>query len=406
MDIRTFEAFTMKDAVKSVKQALGSDAVILSTKEKPAPGGKGMIYELTAASAASQRASASATSYPSAFGINNTHSPTGALGNPSAGLESQLEGLSVRLTAIQDSAPNRRQVQSLETGLQELKLLVLEALRQKDGSIIQDLPPAVVPIDRQLRVMGLDETYIAELLKHLRALPPAFDGDRTSSEDRSADAYRDEAIRFMMKRIKIAPRWSIVPGSTTVQVFIGTSGVGKTSTVAKLAAHYHSKEKNKIAVVSFDNHRLAAAEQMRIFCKIIGVPFTTISSAAELPQTIEAHRDAELILVDTAGISPKDQVAIEQLRALRHNGLAIDFNLCLSITEKETQLTQAIRAFASVGIASLIFTKLDESWSFGEIYNLAKKWSLPLGFFSVGPEIPEGLERATRERVIERIFGL
>jgi flagellar biosynthesis protein FlhF len=384
MDIRTFEAFSMKDAVRSVKKALGADAVILSTREKPAPGGKGLVYEVTAAAAGAQR--------PSGASLATTASK----GADSSSLETLVEGLSVRLTAMQDQMPTRRQVAALETGLSELKALLLETLRGKDGSALQDLPPALVPIDRQLRITGVDDSYIAELMRHLRDLAGAQD----------AGSYRDEALRFMMKRIKIAPRWQVMPGAQTVQAVVGSAGVGKTSVIAKLAAHWHTKEKAKVVVVSFDNHRLAAAEQMRVFCKIIGAAFMTIDAADGLARVAEQHRDAELILVDTAGASAKDALAIEQLEALKRLGLPVDFHLCLSATDKQSQLEQVVRAFSPLGIASLIFTKLDESWSYGEIYNLGKRWSLPLSFFATGPEIPADLERATRERVVERVFGL
>lgn len=195
-------------------------------------------------------------------------------------------------------------------------------------------------------------------------------------------------------------------GATTVQAVVGPTGVGKSSLVAKIAAYYHLKEKSKVRVVSFDNHRLAASDQMRVFCKIIGVPFSVMTDVDELRQLVADHSDTELILIDTAGTSPKSPTGIDGIDALKGHGVTIDFHLCLAVTEKAQQLDLAIRNFSKIGLQSLIFTKLDESWSFGEIYNLSKKWSLPLSFFSIGQEIPDDLERATRERVVERLFGL
>lgn len=389
MDIKTFEAFSMKDAIKNVKKSLGADAVILSTREKASPDGKGKLIEVTAAAAGSMRSVGGATA--------SSSQSTGI----SAHLESQVEGLAIRLAALQDATPSKRQVEALESGLQEMKLLLIETLRGKDGSSLKDLPPAIVPVERQLRAMGVDDTSLADLIKHLRTLPEPETGAQPDEH------YRDHAIRWMLRRVKIAPKWTVSSGGTTaVHALVGPAGAGKTAAVAKLAALYHLKEKVKVTVASFDHSRIAAADQMRIFCKIVGVPFVTISDEHDLKRKIADARDADLFLVDTAGVSAKSASGVEALGALKAVGIPVEFHLCLSVTEKETQLDQAIKGFAPLGIQSLLFTRLDESWSFGEIYNVSRRWSLPLSFFSIGPEIPQDIERATRERIIERIFGL
>ncbi|MBM4250370.1 MAG: hypothetical protein FJ146_00180 [Deltaproteobacteria bacterium] len=383
MDVKTFEAFSMKDAIKAVKRELGTDAVILSTRERPAPGGKGLVYEITAATAGSTKKGASSRYAP------DTPS-TSDIG---------IEHLQARLSALVDTAATKVQVQAIEAGLQELKILVTEALRTKEGSSIHDLPKEMVPLERQLRLMGVSDLSTAELVKHLRALPPpeAQDGE---------SYFRDQAIRWMMKRIKIAPRWSVMTGSTSYQAIIGASGVGKTSVTAKLAAMYALKEKHQVVVASLDHQRLAATEQMRIFCKIIGLPFVAASTPEDLLKIPETHKEVELVLIDTAGVSPKNPMAITALSEIKAKGIPIDFHLCVAATSKESQVEQEIRAFLNLGINSLIFSKLDESWAFGEIFNASRKWSIPLSFFSIGQQIPDDIERSTRERVIERIFGL
>lgn len=394
MDIRTFEAFSMKDAVKSVKKALGVDAVILSTREKPAPNGKGTVYEVTAAAQSTTTRAGARSSVTSA----GREAPSDPIS------ETRLDALSARLTAMADQVANKTQVQALESGMRELKLLLIENLRNKDGSAIQDLAPALVPLERQLRVMGVDDVSIAELMKHLSSLPaPEIGGPEAVDV---TGHFREQAMRWMMKRIKIAPRWTVMPGTVSWQAVVGTAGVGKSSVVAKLAAIYAKREKHKVAVVSLDNQRLAAAEQMRIFCKIIGVPFYTVQDPSELQSITESAKDLELVLVDTAGTTSKNTDTIDRLESMREAGVPIDFHLCLSVTEKEQQMDEAIRAYSRLGLQSLIFSKLDASWSYGEIYNMSRKWALPLSFFAIGPEIPDDLERATRERVIERLFGL
>jgi len=292
---------------------------------------------------------------------------------------------------------------ALECGLSEIKSLLIEALRTKDGSVLQGLPPHIVPIERQLRSMGLDDSSLAELVRHLQNVP-VFEAGQTGEAIEAY--YRDQAIRWLMKRIKIAPRWSLIPGSISVQALAGPTGTGKTSLIAKLAAFYSRKEKYRVKVISVDPDRLAAAEQMRVFCKIIGIPSATASQGEDLKAAIETCQGVDLILIDTPGLSPKDGDGIARLAELRNQDLAIDFHLTLATTDKESQMDRAIRAFSRLGLHSLIFTKLDETWSYGEIYNLGRRWGLPLSFFGIGRTIPEDLERATRERVVERLFGI
>ena len=389
MDVRTFEAFSMKEAVKSVKKALGADAVILATREKPAPGGKGTLYEVTAAASSTSHKAGASLALQSLSATNY---------DKQAALE--VEALAARVAALADVVATRAQVQAIEAGMHELKLLLLESLRNKDGSTLKDLPAELVPIERQLRVMGIADTQIAELMHHLRTVPAA------ESSQQAEGYWRDHAIRWMIKRIKIAPKWNVLPGAVSYQAIVGPTGVGKTSMTAKLAAFYALREKSQVCVVSLDQQRLAASEQMRIFCRIINVPFLAASCPADIATVVHTHKDVELVLIDTAGLSPKNRSGIAEIATLKDTGLPIDFHLCLSVTEKEIQLEQEVRAFLNLGLTSLIFSKLDESWAYGEMFNIAKKWALPLSFFSIGQQLPEDIERATRERVIERIFGL
>ena len=394
MDIRTFEAFSMKDAVKAVKKSLGADAVILSTKEKKASSGKGSVFEVTAAASHTNPGRSGASLLPSS---RESHGIV--LSEPDGG----TQALHTRITNLCDQAPTRQQVGALEAGLSEMKALLIEALRGKDGSPFHGLPPYLVPIERQLRAMGVEEATIAELVRHLQN-ESIFEAGQTGEALESF--YRDLAIRWLMKRIKIASRWPLISGSISIQALTGPTGTGKTSIIAKLAAHYSRKQKNKVKVVSVDQNRLAATEQMRVFCKILGIPFASATHHDELKKIVEESGEIDLMLIDTPGLSPKDEEGITRIQALRAQDLPIDFHLTLSVTEKEAQMDRSVRAFSKLGINSLIFTKLDESWGFGEIFNLGKRWGLPLSFFGIGRDIPEDLERATRERVVERIFGI
>ncbi len=390
MQVKTFEAISIKDAIKAVKTEFGPDAVILNTRRKAINGENGSMVEVTAAAPEKRSIGASAT----------LTLPTSA----PAELTAKLQNIDARLNLIAEALPSKVRFQAVESGLEELKLLLVEALRNKSGSLLENIPDHLIGIEQQLRVMGVDPAHVAALLKHLDSLPPP---DAGASVPESRDEYyRAHALRWMFKRVQIAPRWSIIPGSTSVHVLVGPTGVGKTAMAAKLAAHYHLKEKAKILLVSYDNHRLAAAEQLRVYARVIGVPFEVMTRADELATILQKNQSMDFVIVDTAGRSPKSSALTQDLDAFNSLQVPLDKHLVLSITEKEQQLDRAIRQFAPLGIQSLVFNKLDESWSYGEIFNLSVKWSLPLSYFGTGQRIPEDVERASRERVVERIIGV
>ena len=209
-----------------------------------------------------------------------------------------------------------------------------------------------------------------------------------------------------MTRTKISPRWGAFDGETQIHTFVGPSGVGKSSMVCKLAAEYHLKDKRNVLIVSYDNQRLGSAEQMRLYAKVLGTSFETISSISDLNGVIKKHSDCEIVLVDTAGRSPKSTNAIEEMQTLKDLEYSNNFHLVLSMTDQKTQVERTIRSFVKLGVSSLMFTKMDESWSYGEVFNTMHKWGIPISWFSVGQNIPEDIERASRERVVERIIGL
>ncbi len=404
MQVKTFEALNIKDAVKAVKREFGQNAIILSTREKSINGEvngheQGRMVEVTAAVPESHSPDKEIPFSTPMF--PQTKHGADIRGTDIAG---KLDHLDLQMSSLFDRMPAKTNVQHLETGLQEVKLLLLEALRTKEGSTIKNLPAHLVNLDRSLRSMGIEDIHIAKLVQHLLTLSSVKQPE--SGQLSLEEFYRAQAIRWMLKKIKVAPQWTVMDGHMSIQAFVGSTGVGKTTTISKLAAHYFVKKKKKVALVSLDPYRLGASEKLRIYAKIIGVPFIAINQPEELQKKVLEHKDIELVLIDTSGYSSKNTSLSGQLEALRKLELPIDIHLVLSVTDKEEQMDRTVRCFSQTGIQSLVFTKMDDSWSFGSVFNISQRWSLPLSFFSTGQEVPDDIERATRERVVERIFGL
>jgi flagellar biosynthesis protein FlhF len=387
MEVRKFEGITMSDAMKAVKKELGKDAVILTTKERTIEGGRSKIYEVRATS-------------PSAKVETQSHE-----GFKNDALKGQVTLLETRLNGLIEKVPTHDDMHRLESGLSEVKMLLLEALRKKDGGVLENLSEDLASIYHQLSVMGVEETHCGALINFLNSLPKDDMKSLKTAPER-LDFYRSNAIRWMLKRIKVAPKWSLSPGSTCVHAFVGNSGSGKSTAIAKLAAMAKKDSDASVQLVSADNQKVGAGDQLRLMSKLLGVNYAAIDTLKDLKSLVLENRDAQLILVDTAGVNPRNETQIAELKEFNRLGFPVDVHLVLPLTEKQVQLDRSVRSFSSIGIASLIFSRMDECWTYGDVYNISQKWSLPLSYFSTGQNVPGSMERASRERVIERIFSL
>ncbi len=386
MDIKTYEALNMRDAIKSVKKELGEDAVILSVRNKALTGKSGAkTVEVKATSAVSSRSGAS---------TNSSSMPV-----PTYDSEA-ISGMDFKLRSLADSMPRREQVESINQNIRELKSLLIESLRVHDESFIRDVPIPIRPVEEQLRLAGVSSKIIVELISYLRSLPP-----EKVKIDRPEMNYRAHALKWIMKRIQVASKWSPRPGSAVIHALIGAPGAGKTTLIAKLASHLHRAYANQVLVVSFDKARLAASEQLRVMCKVIGVEFVAVQDVSELKRVSQKRSDIGIILLDTGGISTGDSQSLSEMEQLRELDLAIDFHLVLSSNDKPSLQDQQISFFCPVGIQSLAFTRLDESSAYADILNASVRWSLPVGYISNGQRVPDDIERAGREKLAERLLG-
>lgn len=390
MIVKTFEGINMKDALSAVKSEFGPDAIILETTRKTMDETNTAIIEIKAAAAESRTNGGSQFTTPPPHGSVDT---------------TRMLSMEKQIAHLTQSSATKKQLQHVEGSLQEIKLLLLETLRNKNGSMIENLPPYLTQLEQNLRITGISDTYITELIGHLQSLPQPNDMD-LKIFDSIDEYYKSLAVKWVLKRIKIAPKWDSKISGTSVHLILGTPGSGKTTTIAKLAAHFIRKEKSKVLLISYDNIRLGASDQLRIYAKILGADFVSIGSAKELPEVLQQHRNVDIALIDTAGRSPRSSEELKDIEQLKECPIPIESHLLLPITEKENQLQRTIQGFSEIGLDSLIFSKLDEGWTYGEIFNLSKKWSVPLSFFTTGQEVPDDIERASRERVIERIFNL
>jgi flagellar biosynthesis protein FlhF len=188
-------------------------------------------------------------------------------------------------------------------------------------------------------------------------------------------------------------------------ILVGPTGVGKTTTIAKLAAYYRQQERRSVALVTLDTYRIAAVDQLRMYADLIGVTLDVALTRGDALRCIARRNDADLILVDTAGRSPGDRVGMTEVRDILSLNHPVDVHLVLSATTRERDLKQYTTHYRGIPFNRLLFTKLDETTGIGGAFDLMRMTGVPLSYFCVGQRVPEDLELVRPERLADLLLG-
>ncbi|MGE4234012.1 MAG: flagellar biosynthesis protein FlhF [Bacteriovoracia bacterium] len=197
-------------------------------------------------------------------------------------------------------------------------------------------------------------------------------------------------------------------GGEAQRVFalVGPTGVGKTTTLAKLASQAILNKNMRVGLINVDTYKVSAVDQLSTYAKILNVPFRQVSNVAELDRALVEFRPLDLVLIDTSGRSQKDTEGLSQIKSLLSEFAAIRTMLIMSATTRDQDLFDVVTRFRMFSPNGVVFSKLDETSTYGSIYNVAAKTLLPLTYFTVGQRVPEDIEPASGERVVGLILDL
>jgi len=188
---------------------------------------------------------------------------------------------------------------------------------------------------------------------------------------------------------------------------VGSTGVGKTTSIAKLAARYVLRHGQRhVALVTTDSYRIGAHEQLMTYGRLLGIPVQVASDHNELRSTLNSLSDKRLVLIDTAGMSQRDVRLTEQFATLSDTGLPIRTLLVLSATVHPSVMDETIRAFSGVPLDGAILTKLDEAASLGGVLSAVIEQQLPLRFVTNGQRVPEDMQVARTSELIQQATAL
>ena len=436
MQVRIFEAADMASGLKMIRQELGADALILSTRTVRT-GKLGIlgkpVFEITAAidtpwpkekktgPAAGYQEIALSKTGPAGNSINCTVGDGEDIPLADEKFRSSPAALRPHERDRVAAANWNSHENDIRQEFDELKNLV----KNLAGNIArinqprEENQPPVTPVGEtqptlQNRLQALRppaDSLIEYLLDFGIALKTAktmTDFARESLTE--AELANPETLHaFFMQTIQDLivinpPDFSRANGQHRLAL-IGPTGVGKTTTLAKLAAHYLSRFSHSIALITIDTYRIAAVEQLKVYGEIMHLPVEVVITPEQLEQALNRHQDKELILIDTAGRSPKDSLCIEELATFLRPELGIAKHLVLSATTREIELFDIIRRFDRLGIDRTIFTKIDECSHLGALLNVQIDIGKPLSYVTNGQRVPEDLLQITQEKVAELIMS-
>lgn len=409
MQVKRFEGTNIQDVLRSVKQELGPSAIILSTREiKKGTGAYGMfsrtMVEVTAAidqdvEPHTPLPEAPVTStQPVLPGANHTATQMVRAMEPLQRDVNDLKELMRQLVA-QERLQTQPNAAGLEREFAAVKKMVEYLVRGQQDSKSPLFPTAIMPFYQRLLSSGIGD----ELARHLiEKMLNSLDAEQYGQEQ-----YVLTSLANMIVKLTVAGGpLKLTSGAPTIAAFVGPTGVGKTTTIAKLAAHYTFSEKKHVALVTIDTYRIAAVEQLRTFAKIIGLPLDVVISEAELDQALKKYHDMDLILIDTAGRSQRDQLQMSELESFFSKIKRADVHLVASATSSTENLHETVERFNSLSPKSMIFTKLDECNRYGNIFRTNRQSQLPISYFTTGQQVPEDIEIATPERLVDLILNI
>jgi flagellar biosynthesis protein FlhF len=329
-------------------------------------------------------------------------------------------------SATQPKVTSRRyaEIDDLEMGdeLKHLKRMIEELKSAQDAAYGQSsgaqamfsgagsvtATPALQNAFEQLVISGLDRRYALALVK-----TAAFELGSERSEN--PDEVMDQLATEVMKNTKVTSPLAGVTqkGPETerrtapmIIALVGPTGVGKTTTVAKLASEAILKHNVRVGLINLDSYKIAAFDQLGTYAKILNVPFRSVAKADELRDAVRDFQSLDLILVDTTGRSQRDPESLREMQELVATVPNMVTQLVLSVTTRDTELYDMANRFSIFSPQGIIVSKLDESTSHGAIYNIAMRTQLPLLCFTTGQRVPEDIEEATRERVAALLLNL
>ncbi|MDQ5988357.1 MAG: Flagellar biosynthesis protein FlhF [Syntrophus sp. SKADARSKE-3] len=383
MQIRRYEASSIREAIAMIKNDLGPEAIVLSTK-RLGEDKAGLVEVMAATDKRNVPPDTAGKKVPGGGHGSGGDFNAGETANSSS-LRKEIDGLRDHLSRFTVQNPLKRDMDEFR-GMMEAFFDVI-GLRNR-GEHKDQLPK----IYSRLVAGGVSRQRACVLIDKLRQ-------DCVDHDIYTPDGALQATERYLRKSVMVAGR-NIKNGR--VKAFIGPTGVGKTTTLAKLAAHYAIDRKLSVGLITTDTFRIAAAEQLKVYAKILDIPLHVASDRESFQRALGLYSGKDVVLVDTPGRSHHDRGSLDRLNHIVHAGAPVECNLLLSLTSSGDNLLDAEDMYRQVfDYDHLIFTKTDECNRFGLIFNVVERTGKPVLYITNGQNVPQDIQKMTPGKLAE-----
>jgi len=288
-------------------------------------------------------------------------------------------------------------IRELKNELLGLQQLLTSSLPDESQTAGSSFPAPLARACRLLVAQGLRPSTAESLCLMLRR--------HLSRESLQSDQEIQNGLhRLCVEQIRVSGPLLDAADDYKVAMFVGPSGVGKTTAIVKLAAHYRLQQRRSVALITLDTCRMAAVEQLRMYSKILGVPLETAQTTVDVIDGIRRHRHASLVLIDTPGFGSHETAPLMNLGRLKEMCGSVDTHLVLSATTRMQDLRRAVAQYGACAPSHLFFTRLDETEEYGNLFELAYQTTLPMSYWSNGQRVPEDFTLADPARLADLLL--
>lgn len=408
MRVKRYIVDTMPDAMQQIRSELGKDAVILDKKEIRKGGVLGMFRKKKIEVIAAIDNSAASHSAPQPR-TRSTSMNSGVVDGYGArkAYTNQINQKQVNATAptshpgnTTDTTVNKMEMAASESKelLDEIKAMkeIVVRLQQNASPNMPTLPEPFERIQKGLLAQEVEPQLVERLL-----------ADALDSVEDASQLNMHESVKLMKEQLSKYINGERIAGiqmDTKVVHFVGPTGVGKTTTIAKLAAEQVLTHRRKVGFITSDTYRIAAVEQLKTYASILGVPLEVVFSPLELNRAYSQLQDCDVIFMDTAGRNFRNEMYISELNSLLTSSGKSETYLVLSLATRYRDIKTVTENFSRFKLDKVLFTKGDETDTYGALLNLAMEYPLTFSYITDGQNVPEDISLMDADVWIDRIL--